>query len=281
MQWLGTPSGASTPVARLHGGEIAIHPPTAASRALVARTRALVREALGLESAPWEEVQRSPEPYGRLGSVRTALSDGMKPYMADVARSVGFAETDLGDAPRLRSITAGAERDPAASAVYLLHRDTWYGCPPELLVAWVPLQDTPREHMFAFYPRWFDRPVPNTSAEHDQTQWMQEVGWHGDAPLSAYAAPTESRPSPDDVLIPEVAQGSIVLFSAAQLHQTRPVPGGPWTRYSVDFRLFPVGARTAAPSVDNHSRGAEARIDQEFSPLGGMGVVSATSASAS
>jgi len=272
--WTGpgpAPTSRTDRIAALHAGHLLVLPASTASRDLVRRTRAAVRAALDAEDdRPWSAVQAIPAPYGRLGSVRSALAQapGFHEAMRRTARSAGFSSSDQVDAPRLRSITAGAEQVPEAAPVYLLHRDTWYGCPDSLLVAWCPLQDTPARDMFAFYPGWFDRPVPNTSAVHDHTRWMAEVGWHGQAPLEQYAAPT--RPLVDDALTFDVPEGAMVLFSAAQLHQTRPVGGAPWTRYSVDFRLLPdpTDIHTAAPSVDNHSTGAEVRVAREFRAIG-------------
>ena len=276
LVWTGAgspPTHRRDRVSALHGGAVLVLPPTAASSALVRQVRARVRAALGVPPThPWAEVQAIPSPYAALASVRAWLAESpiARTSMANAAASVGFIDTDAVDAPRLRSISAGAEAVPEAAPVYLLHRDTWYGCPDALLVAWTPLQDTPARDMFAFYPTWFDRPVPNTSGAHDHTRWMADVGWHGTAPLQRYSAPLQ--PVAADALTFDVPEGAMVLFSAAQLHQTRPVPNAPWTRFSVDFRLLPdpSDTTTRAPSVDNDSRGAAARVAAEFTAIGAV-----------
>lgn len=273
LLWTGPgPAPADRPgrVASLHAGHLLVLPPTDASRSLVRATRSRVRAALGVPAdVAWSRVQAIPTPYSRLGPVRQALGHDphLRGRMAAAALSAGFADGDQVDAPRLRSISSGAEVLPQAAPVYLLHRDTWYGCPDALLVAWVPLQDTPAHDMFAFYPQWFDRPVPNTSEVHDHDRWMAEVGWHGSAPLDRYAAPT--APVREDAFVFDVPEASILLFSAAQLHQTRPIHTAPWTRYSVDFRILPTGAeiQSAAPAVDNRSVGAALRVAREFTAI--------------
>ncbi len=264
------PTGRDATIHALHHGAVLVLPATEDSRAFAATTRRLIRAALGVSpDLPWSAVQSIEAPYERLHAVRQSLggSPDLRAAMARLAESVGFSAADLVDAPRLRSISSGAELDPRAAPVYLLHRDTWYGCPDALLVAWCPLQDTPARDMFAFYPRWFDKAVPNTSAVHDHHRWMNEVGWHGQAPLERYAAPL--GPMPDDAVVFDVPEAAVVLFSAAQLHQTRPIPVAPWTRYSVDFRLLPdpTTSSTRAPAVDNHSTGAQARITHEFDTI--------------
>lgn len=260
-----SPESARDLVRALHAGAVVALAPTQASRALVdAVTQELERD---LDATTWAALRSTPAPYGRLARARAALGQG-DAYRARIARvcaGLGLDPQTQVDAPRLRSITAGAERDPAAAPVYLLHRDTWYGCPQSLLVAWMPLHDVRARDVFAFYPDRFDRPVPNTSAAHDQAWWMDQVGWHGTTALENFAAPTRSD-ALGQVVRWDLPAGAIVLFSAAQLHQTWPNPTPGDTRFSVDFRILPV-ADTQAPNVDNDSAGAQARVDQELWPI--------------
>lgn len=262
--WPEAPSDTPT-VARLHAGHVLTLAPTRASLALVDRVRTHLETALG--TAGWAQTRAFPAPYGHLGDVRTALGQdpSFRRQIAEVAASAGLSPQASVDAPRLRSITAGAERDPQAAPVYLLHRDTWYGCPQSLLVAWMPLHDVRADEVFAFFPEWFDKPVPNSSGGHDHTWWMREVGWHGRTATDNFASPTH-HPELGRLVRWDLEAGSIVLFSAAQLHQTLPNPTPGDTRFSVDFRILPTGS-TEAPNVDNDSTGADARIAAEFATL--------------
>merc|ERR1719491_2191374 len=133
------PRSAGELVGALHGGAILALPPKRASRELAEHARALVRDALEAEG-PWDAVRAVPDPYAKLAPARTALgsSAASRRLIAEVCHSLGLPPCTRVDAPRLRSIVAGTEKCPAAAPVYLLHRDTWYGCPQSLLVAWIP-----------------------------------------------------------------------------------------------------------------------------------------------
>jgi len=261
------PCSARNLISALHDGGIVALPPNVASLALVKASGELVSQGLDLDVvSSWDVIRAIQNPYFRLGGVRETLSKDkvFKAHLAAVCRSIGLWVDTKVDAPRLRSITAGAERCAAAAPVYALHRDTWYGCPQSLVIAWIPLHDVTADEVFAFYPECFKRPVPNTSRKHDHRKWMQDVGWHGTTSPQNFAE-AEANPDADlgSTLRWDLKAGTILLFSAAQLHQTLPNPTDGNTRYSLDFRILPLCDSTA-PNVDNESSGEQTRIDAEF-----------------
>ena len=260
------PPNADAQVASHHRGPLHVFAPPPPSQALVHDASELVQDAVG--GRDWITTRAVPKPYSALSTVRETLGNGprFRRHIAQVCQDLGLDAPTQVDAPRLRSITAGAEHTPAAAPVYVMHRDTWYGCPQSLLVAWIPLHDVKPTEVFAVYPDWFAKPLPNNSRAHDQAAWMAEVGWHGDAPVARFSAPTVEFERGEEVRLGMPA-GSICLFSAAHLHQTFPNPTPGNTRYSLDFRIFP-GGPTQAPNTDNQSRGAQARLGGEFWTIG-------------
>ncbi|WP_428263774.1 hypothetical protein [Haliangium sp.] len=285
-------------LAGLFRGELFVFPATAASRALVAAARECLGQVVGPDAQPAAatatatadadaaDAWRCPAlSAAQVRAVRAALyaRPELPARAARVVASLGFPARTRLDAPRLRVITAGAEREPAAAPVYVAHRDTWYGCAQAQVNWWMPVFDTPSEQAFVFYPDAFARAVANTSAGFDYERWMAAIGWHGEAPVEAYPQPTaaayaeltRARERRFDF-----GAGDILLFAAAQLHQTRPNPIAGTSRLSVDIRtvidpssedLAGPGAagRWAAPNVDNASTGADTRVAREFAPGAG------------
>jgi hypothetical protein len=258
--------------ARLFAGDLFVLAGTAASQHLASRVRQVLSDVTGIagpagESDGASSAWRCPALDARVvARVREALyaQPELHAHAAAVVAALGMREAARVDAPRLRVITAGAEREPAAAPVYVVHRDTWYGCDQAQVNWWIPIFDTPAEQVFVFYPDYFDQAVPNTSARFDYDTWMATTGWHGEAPLEAYPQPTVDVTGAPALRF-DCRAGDILLFAAAQLHQTRPNPIAGTSRLSVDLRTVIDGVSgLSAPNVDNASRGAAARVAREF-----------------
>lgn len=256
--------------ARLFAGDLFVLAGTAASRGLARGVRQRLADVAGFAlpedegaSAAW----RCPALDGAtVARVREALyaQPDLHAQAAAVVAALGMREVARVDAPRLRVITAGAEHEPAAAPVYVVHRDTWYGCDQAQVNWWIPVFDTPAEQVFVFYPEYFDRAVPNTSARFDYDTWMATIGWHGQAPVEAYPQPTVDVTGAPALRF-DCRAGDVLLFAAAQLHQTRPNPIAGTSRLSVDLRTVIDGmSGMSAPNVDNASRGAGERVAREF-----------------
>lgn len=284
--------------ARLFAGDLFVLAGTAASRALAGRVRRCLAGVTGLSvpgiepdsvpgiepesgpdsgpettrqaamdgagaSAPWRCPALDPDTVARVREALYAQLD-LHAQAAAVVAALGMGAVARVDAPRLRVITAGAEREPAAAPVYVVHRDTWYGCDQAQVNWWIPVFDTPVEQVFVFYPEYYDRAVPNTSARFDYDAWMATIGWHGEAPLEAYPQPTVDVTSAATVRF-DCRAGDVLLFAASHLHQTRPNPIAGTSRLSVDLRTVIDGVSgLTAPNVDNASRGAAERVTREF-----------------
>ncbi len=264
------PTSAAELIARLQQGALFVYPATGASQELVATVQRALAAALGPRyQAPRGSVGWRCPAVGReqLSALRERVyaEPELQALAARVVASLGFPPDTRVDAPRLRVITHGAEADPAARPVYVVHRDTWYGCPQGQLNWWIPIFDTPAEQAFAFYPERFEAAVPNSSGTFDYRRWMDDVGWHGEAPLEDYPAPRRPEGAGEEVRF-AFSAGDVLLFSAAQLHQTTPNPIPGTSRLSLDVRTV-TGGLPEAPNVDNASTGAEERLRTEFRPL--------------
>jgi hypothetical protein len=256
--------------ARLFAGDLFVLAGVEASLALAGRVRACLADVLGLAlpgdavaAAAWRCPALAPEDVARVRAALYAQPD-LHAHAAAVVAALGMREAARVDTPRLRVITAGAEHAPEAAPVYVVHRDTWYGCAESQVNWWIPVFDTPAEQAFVFYPEYFDRAVANTSARFDYEAWMETIGWHGQAPLEAYPQPTVDVTGAPSLRF-DCEAGDILLFAAAQLHQTRPNPIAGSSRLSIDLRTVLEGAPVlAAPNVDNASTGAAERVAREF-----------------
>ncbi len=261
------PADALDLLARLHAGELFVFRRPAPAERLALDVRQRLQAALCPDDDV-EHVPRVPDPLPRLKRLRAVLggSPFVRRTVVEVLGALGLPERTLVDDLRLRLVSQGAEDRPEAAPVYVMHRDTWYGCPQTQINAWIPLFDTGPEQAFSFFPRWFDRPVPNSSAQFDYATWMEQVGWHGETNVESYPQPTLPI-DPGPAVRFGFAAGDVLLFSAAQLHQTQPNPVPGTTRYSVDFRFVLPGG-PSAPNADNASRGAEERVRQSFRAIG-------------
>ena len=258
--------------ARLFAGDLFVLAGPAPAQALARRVRQCLADVAGIvqgDGAAWRCPALDAPTVARVREALYAQPD-LHSQAAAVVAALGLREAARVDAPRLRVITAGAEHEPAAAPVYVVHRDTWYGCDQAQVNWWIPVFDTPAEQVFVFYPDYFDRAVPNTSAGFDYAAWMATIGWHGAAPLDAYPQPTVDVTGAPALRF-DCHAGDILLFAAAQLHQTRPNPIAGTSRLSVDLRTVIDGLPAlSAPNVDNASRGAAERVAREFAAVSAL-----------
>jgi hypothetical protein len=256
--------------AAIYEGKVFHLPPTETSRALVDDANARLRAALGDVDDDVRQVQAklsNDEFFRRMGEVRRSL------YLDPGAHaSVGRLLAELGldparsafDPVRMRVVGHQGHQNPAASAVYYAHRDTWYAHPQALVVAWVPLHDVVEGETFVFYPDWFDQPAPNDSEVFDYDEWVSKgwslkIGWQD--PRAGLHARYPRLIAPLDAPRAEgfsARAGDVLLFSGAHLHETRRHALGR-TRFSLDVRVVDLDDHArglGAPNADNRSRGS-------------------------
>ena len=263
----------------LYDGALLRLPPSPGSRALLARATALLEAELG--PAPREaHLRMTPSAlFSALGRVRRAL------YLAPEAhREIAGLLADHGldpreyaiDPARLRVVHPRGELEPAAAAVYAVHRDTWYGHPPALITWWIPLDDLPPEQTFVFWPERLGAAVENDSEAFDYEAWVAKgwslkIGWQD--PEAGKTARYPAFLGDRAALGPGVGfacqRGESLLFAGAHLHGTR-AHAAPLTRFSLDLRVVHLGDAAAgrgAPRVDDRSRGSSLGDYVRLGPL--------------
>ncbi len=125
------------------------------------------------------------------------------------------------------------------------HRDSWGSNLMTQLNWWAPVFPVEPGATMEIWPDYFDRPVPNSSADWD-IDALRAGG--GNYPLLPEAARPEEEGEP--VLI---ELGEMLCFSGAHLHASRPNRTGR-TRISIDLRTVDVTDGPGAPNVDGRAR---------------------------
>jgi len=177
--------------------------------------------------------------------------------LADVGSDL---EKTYFDVPRLRTSTHAGYLTSGISYAFHPHRDTWYSAPFSQINWWIPIYEVQPENVMAFHPRYWTQPVKNGSRDYNYGEWNRTS-----RRIAAQQIGTDTRkqPRPEEPmeLDPQIRvvgpPGSILLFSAAQMHSTVPNTSG-YTRFSIDFRTVhsdDVLARRGAPNVDSDCTG--------------------------
>jgi hypothetical protein len=188
-----------------------------------------------------------------------------KELIAGLLSEVGAdLERTYFDVPRLRTMAHREYLNAGLAYQFHSHRDTWFSAPQQQLNWWLPVYEVESENSMAFHPRYFDRPIRNTSAGYDYGEWNR-TGRQQAAKL--VKKETRKQPQPEEPLQlkPDVRvvtpPGGTIIFSAAQLHSTVPNTTTR-TRFSIDFRtvnLDDLVDGVAAPNIDSECTGTTLR----------------------
>lgn len=226
----------------LYGGDLFGYAPTPHSTALVEFARELAERAFAPHLPPDAQHHLSTRRY-------VDILAGLKPDFIHHTRSAELVRgilTDLGadpeqtyfDVPRLRTMTS-SYLNAGLTLQFSPHRDTWFSAPMAQLNYWLPVYEVEAENVMTFYPRYFARPVRNSSRDYDYAEWVAYGRTTAAAQVEA-----ETRPQPELVeqietepdLRVVTPPGGLLVFSGAQLHATVPNTSGR-TRFSIDFRV--------------------------------------------
>jgi ectoine hydroxylase-related dioxygenase (phytanoyl-CoA dioxygenase family) len=124
--------------------------------------------------------------------------------------------------------------------------------------------DIGADNTIAFFPRYWNQPIENSSREYNYYKWNQES-----RRAAATQIKTDTRKQPqalepidtDSQVRVVCPAGGIILFSGAYLHATVPNTSGR-TRFSIDFRtvnIDDVVNRRGAPTHDSACTGTTLR----------------------
>ena len=172
----------------------------------------------------------------------------------EVLAQIGFdAHTTHYDLLKPRTSFPQGHLTTGIAAAFPWHRDTWYAAAGQQINLWFPIYEVRPDNAMGFDPAGFGREVPNNSNEFDYYRRNQERGSLSKVVSRvAHSQPgaIDWHPAHEDILLP--SPGSILLFSADQLHRSIPNTSG-LSRYSIDYRVVStadIEAGRGAPALD-------------------------------
>lgn len=253
---------------RLFAGDLFVYSPTPATAALCDHARAMIEAAF----APHDPLRiYETLPVERCVEILSALKPAFihHPRCKDLIRQM-LAELGCDpdktyfDVPRMRSAMPVDYLASGIAYAFHPHRDTWYSAPQMQINWWLPVYPLSPENCMAFHLNYFDRAVKNSSRTYNYYRWNAESRAN-----AAQHMKTDTRIQPRAeeavALDPQVRlippPGSVIVFSAAQLHSTVPNTSGV-CRFSIDFRtvqIDDVRERRGAPNVDSACTGTTMR----------------------
>lgn len=233
--------------------------------AIVEFTRAFVEERLAPH--PPVEIHRhlAPDLLGRrLAEVQGEYSRSpqTKRLWREVFEAAGLDAEDTARDRLLLRFQAHGDPHSAlpwarSTATVGFHRDTWGTNLAAQINWWAPVWPITEGRTFALYPRLWDVPIPNNSANFDLAEVMQR---QRTAPETLGPGQLAPRPTGEvDALggVPVLLDpGEIIAFSSAHAHAGVPNHTGS-TRISLETRtvsIDDVRRRRGAPNVDGLGR---------------------------
>lgn len=255
--------------AALFDGQLCVYSPTKSSLAFIEFVRKLIEETFGPHDPEKAQFDLPVEEYaGLLTKLKPTFihHPASKAYLQTLLREMGC---DLNktyfDVPKMRSSTSSNYLTTGIAYAWHPHRDTWYSAPSCQINWWIPIYDFQSDNGMAFHPRYWNKPVKNSSKGYNYYEWNQKHrGDHVGRLLKEDPRPLP-KPTQSIDIDPQirliVPPGGIILFSGAQLHSSVPNTSGK-TRFSIDFRvvhLDDVKDQKGAPIVDEACTGTTMR----------------------
>jgi hypothetical protein len=134
-----------------------------------------------------------------------------------------------------------------------VHRDTWGSNVLSQTNWWLPVRPLAAERTIAFYPRYWSRPIENSSASWDLDE-IRERRRKGDRDVPIVPEPTEPVDTESELRI-VMDPGDLLCFSGAHLHASVPNTSAE-TRCSIELRTVNAddleGGR-GAPDLDGRA----------------------------
>ena len=249
----------------LFAGDLLVYSPGPAATALCRFARDLLEEAFHPLAPETAQHQLPVRDYARIAAElkpRFIHHPESKRLLRALLRERGCdALATHFDVPRLRSSTSHGYLTTGIAYAFHPHRDTWYSAPLCQINWLLPVFPITRDNGLAFHPRYFDRSVKNGSRRYDYDEWNRTSRFSAAEQIGVdrriQPRPEEELDLSDELRIVG-APGSLVVFSAAQLHASVANFSGR-TRYSIDFRTVHAGdvlSGRGAPNRDAECSGS-------------------------
>ena len=253
----------------LFRGQLFVYSPRPGALALCQFARGLIEEAFGNMDPEIAQHSLPVEEYAAvLGKLKPAFihHPESKRHIQQIFREMGCdLQNTYFDVPKMRSSTSDGYLTSGIAYAWHPHRDTWYSAPPCQINWWMPVYDFESDNAMAFHPRYWNRPVRNSSSGYNYYEWNKlyrgasVAGYTKEDPRPLPRATEPIELDPQIRLICPV--GGLITFSGAQMHSSVPNTSGK-TRFSIDFRvvnLEDVVAKRGAPPGDEACTGTTMR----------------------
>jgi len=237
----------------VYGGDLLVFKKVPPMAELCSLADAMVREAFGTEDPTRAQFGMGRDEY------LSAVESLQKRFRADEGvrkrflSALGHVGVDLRrtfwDWLYLRVAPHGGEHAGRRTAGLGFHRDTWSSNVYAQTNWWAPIYPIDAGRTIAFYPRYWDTPLKNTSREWD----LEEIrAGTSKAPL----VPEPGEPVDTAAeLRPVIEPGDLLCFSGAHLHASVPNDTGV-ARLSVEVRTVDAGDEAdgrGAPNLDGEA----------------------------
>jgi len=257
--------GCSERRALVFQGDLLLYTRRPSTQALADHAIAMAVEALAPHEPERAQFALPVEAFvERVGPLKSRFTNDRrtKELVRDVLAAFGCDLDDTYfDVPRLRVVPHGDYLTSGVSYAYKAHRDVWYASPPAQVNWWMPVFAVIADRAMSFFPDYWAKAVPNSSAEFDYSEWCR-VGRR----MATGQVTADTRKHPLPLAPVETAselriagtKGDVILFSAAHLHSTAPNRSGQ-TRFSIDFRTISAGdlrQSRGAPLIDGKATGS-------------------------
>jgi len=250
---------------RLFDGEIFVYSPNNHSMELVQLAQELIEAAFPDQDPQLAQFNYPVEEYA---SILTRLKPEFihhpraKEIMPKMFEALGSDLDDTYfDVPRMRSSTSNDYLTSGIAYAFHAHRDTWYSAPMSQINWWLPIYEMEAGNGMAFHPNYWSTSIHNNSEIYNYQEWNAKQRFDLKDKIKKDDRP-QPKPQedltlePNDVIV--VEPGSMILFSAAQLHSSVPNQTGK-TRFSIDFRVVnrsDLEEKAGAPNLDSKCTGS-------------------------
>jgi hypothetical protein len=252
---------------RLYVGEVFCIPPRETVKALAQFAFDMITQAFGDHDPLTAHNVLAVKDYVRiLAALKPRFTHHYKSkqLLTEILVDVGADPTKTYfDLPKLRVVPPSDYLSAGLGYNYTPHRDTWYSAPQSQNNWWTPIAGNSAATGMQFHPDFWERPVPNTSADFDAYEWNRSSRRDAAVYINDDPRPhprlAAGQPGSELRIVGE--PGSLLSFSGAQLHST--VRNQTTTaRLSIDFRTVHVDdliAHAGPDNVDSRCTGTSVR----------------------
>ena len=250
--------------ALLYNGQLFVYSPVASAVEMCKFTQQLIRDYFGsLDPVTAQEHMPVEEYAAILADLKPKFihHPESKKFIQGILKELGCdLEKTYFDVPRLRTATSDNYLTTGIAYAFHPHRDTWYSAPLSQLNFWMPVFDIESGNSMAFHPRYWNKPVKNSSQTYNYQEWNAKNRFSAAQHIKT---DTRVQPKPEEALElnPQIRVitnvGGIIIFSGANMHSTVPNDTGK-TRFSIDFRTVnfdDLVNRKGAPNIDSACTG--------------------------